>query len=87
MREKCEKCEKRAMKCEKVRNANAIRKWNQNSHRIASHYYSKKISHFCTFSHRTTIPGDQFFVWSRVLRYKAIHLFDFQTFSGDFERT
>jgi hypothetical protein len=47
----CENCEKNAQimqkkvqKCEKweeVRNANAMQKWNQNSHRIASHYCDK----------------------------------------------
>jgi hypothetical protein len=46
---KCEKSAKNAKKCEKVRNANAMRKWNQNSHRIASHYYRKKIRIFALF--------------------------------------
>jgi hypothetical protein len=50
---------KKVRKREKVRNANAMRKWNQNSHCIASHYCNKKKSHFRIFfashSHRTTI--------------------------------
>jgi hypothetical protein len=46
MLEKCEKSVKNAKICEKVRNPNAMRKLNQNSHHIASHYNSKKIRIF-----------------------------------------
>jgi hypothetical protein len=43
---KCENA-KNAKKCEKLRNA--MRKWNQNLHSIASHYYEENFSHFCIF--------------------------------------
>ncbi len=49
--EMCQKCEK----CGKARNANAMRKRNQNLHCIASHYYGNNFSHFHTFSHRIFI--------------------------------
>jgi hypothetical protein len=39
--------------CKKVRNA--MRKWNQNWHRIASHYCNKIFSHFPIFLHRIRI--------------------------------
>jgi hypothetical protein len=40
-----------AKKCKKLRNANAMRKWNQDLHRIASHYCEENFSHFRIFSH------------------------------------
>ncbi len=52
VREKCakyaKKCEN-AKECNKVRNANAMQKWNQNWHCIAL-YYCNKIF-FVAFSH------------------------------------
>jgi hypothetical protein len=53
------KSAKNAKICEKVQNANGMRKRNQNSHRIASPYYSKKFAFlhfFASHLHRTTIP-------------------------------
>jgi hypothetical protein len=45
----CKESAKNAKLCKKVRNANAMRKQNQNSHRIASHYNRKKIRIFELF--------------------------------------
>ncbi len=61
MWEKCGKSVKNVKKCEKVWNANVMQKWNQNSHRITSHYYRNfffAFSHFfASHSHCTTISS------------------------------
>ncbi len=54
---KCEKNAKKVRKIyEKVQNANAMQKRNQNLHHVALHYYSKKNCIFGSHSHCTAIP-------------------------------
>jgi hypothetical protein len=44
---KCEKIAKKCEKCEKVQNANAMQKWNQNSHRTTTGIFFRIFALFC----------------------------------------
>ncbi len=79
-----EKCAKQANKCEKcenVRHADAMRKWNQNLHRIALHYCNKKSLHSRIFLQSICIALPSLFFyhfftpenyWYRDWRWKSI---------------
>ncbi len=69
-----QKSAKNAEKCEKVQNAKAMRKWNQNSHSITSHYRNNNFLHFRIFKHCIRIALPSIVRWQRVNWPRNVHL-------------